>query len=59
LLHNPGDLDCLTKDLEMLMGSETERETLMKKARERLLRLFVWERYFDRVEYTFRGILET
>jgi glycosyltransferase involved in cell wall biosynthesis len=59
LLHDPGDADCLARDLEILMGSETKRETLMKKARERLLRLFVWERYFDHVECAFREIVET
>lgn len=59
LLHNPGDVDALTKDLEILMASKTERENLMKKARERFLQLFIWERYFDRIECTFRKIIET
>jgi glycosyltransferase involved in cell wall biosynthesis len=59
LLHNPGDVDHLTKDLERLMSSETERENLMKKARKRFLQLFVWERYFDHIESTFRHIMES
>lgn len=59
LLHEPGDVDRLTRDLELLMSSRTERENLMNKARERFLQMFVWERYFDRVECLLRQIIET
>jgi glycosyltransferase involved in cell wall biosynthesis len=58
LLHNPGDVDCLTEHLETLMSSETERENYMRKARERLLQVFTWERYFDLIEGTFRHLVE-
>ena len=58
LLFEPGDLDCLTKHLENLMSSQTEREHYMKRARERLVSLFTWEKYFDRVEGVFRHLIE-
>lgn len=56
LLFEPGDLDCLTEHLENLMSSQSKREHYIKKARERLLSLFTWENYFDRVEGLFRHL---
>jgi glycosyltransferase involved in cell wall biosynthesis len=58
LLFHPGDVDCLTKHLETLMGSETKREDYMNKARERLLQLFTWEKYFGSIEKSLRHLVE-
>jgi glycosyltransferase involved in cell wall biosynthesis len=58
LLFEPGDVDCLTQHLETLMGSGTEREHLMNRARERFLKLFIWEKYFDLIEDRCRHLLE-
>jgi polysaccharide biosynthesis protein VpsI len=57
LLHQPGDLDALTGHLQSLMASAELREAQMARARQRMLDLFVWERYFPELEAVFRQVL--
>ena len=56
LLFEPGDLRGLTNHLKTLMESEHLRETYMRRAKERLLDQFTWEKYFEEVEQIFREI---
>jgi glycosyltransferase involved in cell wall biosynthesis len=57
LLFEPGDVDRLTSHLEILMSSEKKREQYIIKARERFLKNFTWERYFDRIESRLANLL--
>ena len=57
-LFNPGNVEQLVSRLDRLMGDEREREALMKRARERLIAEFTWERYFDQIEQHLRRVLK-
>ena len=46
LLHEPGDVEQLTKHLQCLMGSESQRQALQAKAQKRMMDLFTWEAHF-------------
>lgn len=59
LLFDPGDIESLTDHLDNLMSSESEREYYMNEARERLLRYFTWEIYFNLVENKFMNLAES
>jgi glycosyltransferase involved in cell wall biosynthesis len=57
LLHPPGDLDTLIGHLQTFMASSELRETYQARARQRMLDLFIWERYFPDLEGTFRQVV--
>jgi glycosyltransferase involved in cell wall biosynthesis len=59
LLHKPGDIDSLTAHLETLMASEQERNRYMSKARERIIKFFIWEEYFPMLEEKVRALVQT
>jgi glycosyltransferase involved in cell wall biosynthesis len=59
LLFEPGDTELLTDHLRRLMSSEIDRAELMKKARERFLEVFTWEKYFQSVERELQGLIES
>ncbi len=57
LLHEPGDVEQLTKHLQCLMGSEAQRQALRTQAQKRMVNLFTWEAHFPTLEYKLRKLI--
>ncbi len=50
LLFKGGDVAALRDHLQQLMASPELREQYMQRAKERMVNMFVWERYFPAIE---------
>lgn len=57
LMYPSGDQTALTQHLRRLMASESLRNDLMSKARERVLSEFAWEKRFSEIESELRRVV--
>lgn len=58
LLYPPGDVAALTAHLRMLMSSSGTRAQFTEKARNRMIYLFTWEKYFPMLQEKFRALAD-